>query len=80
MPTDDEITVALQVHADQWGPDAWVFGAGWVQHTEAKARMIVKACLLLGQPVSDVLTIDIFLALTERLVALEGRLDALGNA
>ncbi len=79
MPTEEEITAALHEHAEQWTPDTWVFGgfaSNPVPHTTAKARMIVKACLILGQPISDVLTIDMFLTLVERVVAIEGRLDA----
>lgn len=79
MPTEEEITAALHEHAHQQEPDAWVFGPrSWtpMPHSTAKARMIVKACLILGQPVSDVMTIDMFLTLVERVVALEGRIGA----
>lgn len=79
MPTEEEITAALHEHAEQWAPDMWFFGDASftpMPHSTAKARMIVKACLILGQPVSDVITIDMFLTLVERVVALEGRVGA----
>lgn len=83
MPTEEEITAALREHAEEWTPDIWAFSktvGGVTLHETEKARKIVKVCLMLGQPVSDVITIDLFLAMAERLAAIEGRLDALVNA
>ena len=77
MPTEEEVTAALHEHAKQWAPDAWVFrgvASNPMPHTTDNARMIVKACLILGQPISDVLTIKMFLSLVERVDAIQRRI------
>ncbi len=66
--TEDQITAALHEHAEQVG-DRWSF-TGPLQ-TEAAARAIVEACLLLGTRITDVATAEMWLALVRRVVALE---------
>lgn len=70
-PTEEQITAAL---ADAATPTetGWTFGDTW--HSIESARAITRMCLILGLPVSDIITSAIFLALLDRLLLIEEKL------
>ena len=73
--TEDEITAALLAHARPWTDGRWVFTH--LPHSEQSARGIVEACLMLGLPVTDLVTSQVWLALVYRVVDLQRRVDEL---
>lgn len=75
-PTPEQIDVALRAHASERGP-GWVFDTSGYVHTDTQARALVESCLLLGVPVTDILSSTMWRTLITRLVAAEERIDAL---
>lgn len=73
-PTDDEVTSAL---AEVATPEVlgnvtgWRFHVTWEWYRDAKARKIARFCVMLGQPVSDVLRADLFAALVDEVAAIQ---------
>ncbi len=76
MISEDDVTAALTEHAQRGGElyGLRVPGGGLTWYTETTAREVVKACLLLGVPIAGTITSAGWLAIAERLVALENRI------
>ncbi len=76
MISEDDVTAALNEHAQRGGGlyGLRVSGGGLVWHSEPNARKIVRACLTLGVPIAGTLSAEAWLAIAERLVALENRI------
>lgn len=77
--TDEQVGIALLENAETDG-ERWRFHRStgtpyW--HGEEDALAIVKACLLLRQPVTDVATGKTWLAMVERVTTLEDRIATL---
>ena len=80
MITDEQVTLALQQFGDQSTPDTWSLPSelGWVPYRTERARMIVKAYLILGVPIDGTITAAALLALAERIEAIEARVYGYG--
>lgn len=74
MPTDEEVLRALNENATKLENGNWTFGNPLYFHPEQSAKNIVRICLILGLPVSDIGTSEMFLAMVNRIVAIESRL------
>ncbi len=74
IPTDEEVQTALNTYGMQVENGCWIFSSPQYPHTQHDAENIVRICLMLGLPVTDVGTSEMFLALVNRIVALEARL------
>lgn len=66
---------ALRENAEQLEDGQWSFG--WLPHPEPEALAIAEACLLLGTPVTDMVTSSTWLRLVDKIVALEERVTRL---
>lgn len=74
-PTDEEIARALEEVAEPLGDGKWLWAG--ILHTDEEARAIVRADLILDQPVSDILTGQTFAAVVDRLLLAEERVARL---
>jgi hypothetical protein len=78
--TDEQVSEALHMHGE-WDGGLWglpIPGGGRHWYSEAIARAVVKACLILGVTVTGTITGEAWLALAERVEAIEQRLDRYG--
>ncbi|MGP4092964.1 hypothetical protein [Nonomuraea sp. KM90] len=73
---EEELRAALREHGHQTG-DRWWFSSSNATHTEEEALRIVEACLLLGAPVTDRVTSEVWWTLVSRVVALDKRVSEL---
>lgn len=83
-PTDAEIDAALAELPQIDSPDIGGLkgrgrrvsvGGDW--YGIEQARRLVKICLVFDQPISAVITTDLFIALTDRILAIEAAIDDL---
>lgn len=81
-PTERKISEALEAvaFAENYSVVGWRFKSSYTWHPEQEARMITRFCLILGQPVSDVLTSSLFSALVDRVLALEEKIQPADQA
>lgn len=76
-PTDEEVRQYLAQHGQLAGPAAYDTNAWWrisdagPYHREEDALAIIRACLMLGVPVTDTITSEMWLALVERVAQIE---------
>jgi len=73
IPTEAQITRALDEIADPLGNGRWRW-PGNVEHGDEESRQIVRACLILGLPVSDLISAQLFSTMAERLAIAEERI------
>jgi hypothetical protein len=76
-PTDDQVRAALAENGRRIETGRWTFDGGVDAHSETSALAITRACLILGVPVTDILTGEMWNAVLSELVALGRRVDAL---
>lgn len=74
MIPDDVIMRALRENGYRTPDGGWWFTNPDNVHSESDARAITEACLILGQPVTDVATGQGWLALVRRVAALEDQM------
>lgn len=67
-PTQKQVTEAVET------------GNFGMHHTKAEKRTIARACLILGVPVTDLLTSKTWYVMVDKLDKLDERLDKLENA
>jgi hypothetical protein len=75
MITNQQIHEALKANAQQSDDGLWGFHGGHPFHTEDQALAITRACLILGVPVTDVLSSTTWGVLVDRLAEIERRLE-----
>jgi hypothetical protein len=79
--TDEEVATALHLaaEAEQRGDkDGWVMSSGF-WHSDADARAIVRFCLILGLPISDTLSSQMFGMIVDEVLALRQAVTRLGG-
>lgn len=77
-PSEKEITTALQDNAKLSDEGRWSFGGGY-WHSAPEARQIVRACLTLGTPVTDVLSSASWATLIDTVATLHAAVTRLGG-
>lgn len=73
-PTDDEVRAALIEASLPAGNGTVILTRTSSVMEYDKALKLTRACLILGQPVSDVMTVEAYEAIAERIAAIEARL------
>lgn len=77
QPTDRQVEEALRLHFARV-PGGWMtLPDGDRFHTERQARDITRFCLMLGVPVSDVLSSTMFAKIVNTVSDLEDRVHAI---
>jgi hypothetical protein len=76
--SDQEVRDELAKNAKpaRRGEQGWVFGE-WSWHPEAEAMNITRVCLMLGQPVSDIITSQMWLALLGEMLSQQSAIEAI---
>lgn len=76
-PAPWEVLEFLRAGAQQAADGAWLIGGDIVPRHSAFG--VAELCMILDQPLSLVLTTDLFLAMARRLAALEDALERVGR-
>jgi hypothetical protein len=73
-PTDDEVRAALDEASLPAGNGTVILTRTNGVMEYDRALRLARACLILGQPVSDTMSVEVFEAIAERIAAIEARL------
>ena len=73
---EGELRAALAEHGHRAG-DRWWFTSLSATHSEEEALRIVEACQMLGAPVTDRVTSEVWWTLVSRVMALDKRVSEL---
>ena len=69
----NDVEAALRANGRATPDGRYWFSDPRVTHAEVEALMIVASCLTLGVPVTDVMTVEKWFTLVNRVADLEGR-------
>lgn len=72
-----DVARALRENGYKTPDGAWWFGDPNALHSETDALAIVEACLILGQPVTDLATSQAWVTLVRRVATLEDQIREL---
>jgi len=82
MISEEQVTEALDAAAELDADGRWRFARdpGWppASYSDESARGIVRACLILGVPVTNTMTGEAWCTAVSRIAEIEDRLDRYG--